>query len=176
MSIPTTFSNRPLLLRSLTTVSPIALGRRGDRVENTPCGLLSVGGVLIKSYPSTLSNSQMTYKCEKPSMSFSPSSNSGTISSVPLASWCAPQPFGIWESSLYGLLTVPIDLMVTMWNEIPVFTYWDRQRQYFLPSFLSDGLQRVQLFHIQTQGFLLRYQWHHSNRSRGYDNNQQLLL
>src|SRR5207244_7832943 len=95
------------------------LGRRGDRVPKAPCGRLSEGGVPSNSSPrnSSLgerSNSQMTMRWEKPSMSVSPSSNSGRILSTPSASCLAPRPLGTSLASLYGLLTNPIGCEVNI--------------------------------------------------------------
>src|SRR6266566_3177143 len=110
----------PSRRRSSTVVRPIGFGRRGDRVANTPCGRLSEGGVPSNSSPrnssrcpcnSSLgerSNSQRTMRCEKPSMSVSPGSNSGRILSTPSTSCLAPRPLGTSLASLYGLLTNPI--------------------------------------------------------------------
>src|SRR5438034_10050007 len=108
----------PSRRRSSTVVRPIGFGRRGDRVANTPCGRLSEGGVPSNSSPcksgprnSSLgerSTSQRTMRCEKPSMSVSPGSNSGRILSTPSASCLAPRPLGTSLASLYGLLTNPI--------------------------------------------------------------------
>src|SRR6266568_3324805 len=113
MSTPRTCSSMPSRRRSSTVVRPIGFGRRGDRVANTPCDRWSEGGVLSNWSPrnSSLgerSNSQMTMRCEKPSMSVSPGSNSGRILSTPSASCLAPSPLGTSLASLYGLLTNPI--------------------------------------------------------------------
>src|SRR5207244_2240621 len=77
-------------------------------VANTPCERLSEGGEAVNSNPWLRSNSQMTMRCEKPSMSASPGSNSGRILSTPSASCLAPRPLGTWLGFLYGLLTNPI--------------------------------------------------------------------
>ncbi len=45
MSTPATRSLLPSRPSSRTTVRPSGFGRRGDRVANTPCGRVSVGGV-----------------------------------------------------------------------------------------------------------------------------------
>src|SRR5690348_2559558 len=93
----------------------MGLGRRGERVANTPCGrLLSLGGVATRSKSWERSNSQMTKRWEKPSISFSPGSNSGRILSAPSASCLAPNPLGISLVFLKGLLTNPIGCGVNM--------------------------------------------------------------
>jgi hypothetical protein len=89
-------------------VRPIGFGRRGNRVANTRCGGLSKGGVPSKSKPWERSKAQITMRCEKPSMSVSPSSNSGKMRRMPSASCFALRPFGMTAFSLYGLSTNPI--------------------------------------------------------------------
>ena len=108
MSTPRTCSSAPSRRCSSTTVMPIGFGRRGDRVANTPCGRLSDGGLPSKSNPPERSNSQITMRCEKPSMSVRPASKSGRILSTPSASCLAPRPLGTSLVSLYRLLTNPI--------------------------------------------------------------------
>src|SRR5437868_4041477 len=108
MSTPRTCSSTPSRRRSSTTVSPIGFGRRGERVANTPCGRVSNGGEANSSKSRERSNSQRTMRCEKPSMSVSPASNSGKILSTPSASCLAPGPLGTSFVFWYGLLTNPI--------------------------------------------------------------------
>src|ERR1017187_5757007 len=95
-------------------VRPIGFGRRGDRVANTPCGRLSEGGAPSNSNPWERSNSHRTTRCEKPSMSVTPGSNSGRTLSTPSASCLAPRPLGISLAFLYGLLTNPIGCEVNI--------------------------------------------------------------
>jgi|HubBroStandDraft_1064217.scaffolds.fasta_scaffold00102_32 hypothetical protein len=108
MSTPWTCRSRPLRRINSTMVSPIGFGLRGDLVANTPCARLSEGGVPSKANPWDRSNSQRTTRCENPSMSVSPASNSGKIASTPSASCVAPSPLGTSLASLYGLPTNPI--------------------------------------------------------------------
>jgi hypothetical protein len=108
MSTPRTCSAPCSRRSNVTTVRPMGFGRRGDRVANTPCGLSSKGGVPIKSKLWARWNSQITNRCEKPSMSVSPISNSGKILSSPSASCLACGPLGISVVIWYGLLTKPI--------------------------------------------------------------------
>src|ERR1700693_6175111 len=56
----------------------------------------------------------MTMRCENPSMSVSPGSNSGRILSTPSTSCLAPRPLGISLVFLYGLLTKPIGCEVNI--------------------------------------------------------------
>src|SRR4051812_38497968 len=72
MSTPRTCRLAPSRRSNSTVVKAIGLGRSGDRVANTPWVRLSEGGVAVSSNPWLRSNSHMTIKCEKPSMSASP--------------------------------------------------------------------------------------------------------
>src|SRR5271167_2524714 len=110
----------PSRRRSSTIVRPIGFGRSGDRVANTPCGRLSEGVLPSNSNPWERSNSQITMRCEKPSMSVSPGSNSGRILSTPSASCLAPRPLGISLAFLYGLLTNPIGCEVNIRDRAPI--------------------------------------------------------
>jgi hypothetical protein len=108
ISTPRTDSRGPSRWSSSTIVSAIGFGRRGDLVANTPWGRSSDGGVPSNSNPCARSNTHNTIKCENPSMSMSPVSNSGRISRVPSA-WCfVPSPFGTSCVVLYGLRTYPM--------------------------------------------------------------------
>src|SRR5579872_524202 len=62
MSTPRTRSTGPSLRINSTTVRAMGFGRRGERVANTPCGRLSVGGFTTSFSPSARSNAQMTNK------------------------------------------------------------------------------------------------------------------
>lgn len=95
ISMPRTRKRRPSRPSSSTVVSPIGLGRRGERVANTPCARLSQGGVPHNSNSPARSNTHSTMRCEKPSISVRPISNSGSISRMPSASCLAPKPLGI---------------------------------------------------------------------------------
>ena len=79
---------------------------------------MSEGGVPSNWNPPERSNSQITIRCEKPSISVSPNSNSGKIFSAPSALCFAPRPFGISEVCLYGLLTKPIDFGVNITDQM----------------------------------------------------------
>src|SRR5512146_131125 len=114
MSTPCTFSIGPSRPSNSTTVSPIGFGLYGERVANTPCSRLSLGGLPSNSNPCERSNAQITYRCEKPSMSVNPGSNSDRIFSSPTASCFAPSPRGTSPAVLYGLLTYPIGRKVSM--------------------------------------------------------------
>src|SRR6185312_3074887 len=87
----------------------------GDRVANTPCGRVSDGGRAVRSNPLDLSNSHSTNKCEKPSTSASPGSNSGRMLSTPSASCLARRPFGISLVAVYGVRINPIGREVNMY-------------------------------------------------------------
>src|SRR5215813_14811308 len=71
-------------------------------------------------------NSQRTNRCEKPSISVSPASNSGRILSTPSASCFAPGPLGTSLVFLYGLLTNPIGRDVNMVDLSPLSTIGSR--------------------------------------------------
>ena len=60
MSTPATRSRQPSRAISSTTVNPIALGRCGDRVANTPWGRSSEGGHAVSATPSTRSKTHST--------------------------------------------------------------------------------------------------------------------
>src|SRR5260370_42413080 len=143
--MPRACSSIPSRRRNSTTVRPIGFGRRGDRVANTPCGGLSEGGVTSNLFPcdsvqrnssfGERSNSQRTMRCEKPSMSVSPGSNSARILSTPSASCLAPSPLGTWLASLYGLLTNPIGHEVNIGElSVPILTRPNRGKSLRLPS------------------------------------------
>ena len=74
MSTPRTCNRDPSRRINCTIVSPMGLGRLGERVAKTPCGRLSEGGVPSNSKPPARSKTQSTIRCEKPSMSVSPAS------------------------------------------------------------------------------------------------------
>src|SRR5262245_51992182 len=158
MSTPRTRSRRPSRPSSSTTVSPIGLGRRGERVAKTPCGRSSVGGTPSSSHRSERSKTQTTNRCEKPSMSVSPGSRSASISRTPSALCSAPGPLGIWAVVENGLRTTPIERMA--WSLIPVSLQYTGQRGDPMPQLGALAAYHPQVVHfvvaLAVVGVLLR--------------------